>query len=410
MPPGHDRLRHGRVLGGISPAPCGTWCAPSRAGNASSSRARAGTCCRGSPSRTPRRRRAGWGRATRPRGARGGRRPVQPGGRGRSRGRRLGNADHALPPPLRGGRRGAGARRRERDGFDPAAAASPRSRRSSASVVSTTARSKRRASPVTSRVKIAYYQASWARRIESQLRDGTAPTEVRGPVHAVRIGDGVIVTGPGETFTEYGIAVKERSRGAPTLYSGYTNEILGYLPTANEYQYGGYEAGYGYKSVGLPSLFDPSVEQIFVETGVRLAERLFPEAEPWDAAAGWLATRPGAEAVLGPRSSTRPRSSPRRCREPGEDRRDRGRLLGLVPVPPVLPRPRRGRARRRGPARTHRARRLPPRVRARGVHELGPRAARGRRRRRGRLLAAQPASRARGRRARGLWTCSSKSR
>ena len=146
-----------------------------------------------------------------------------------------------------------------------------------------------RASGDRGRVKVAYYQASWARRIESQLRDGTVPTEVHGPVHAVRIGDGVIVTGPGETFTEYGIAVKERSPGKPTLYAGYTNEILGYLPTANEYQHGGYEAGYGYKSVGLPSLFDPSVEQILVETGVRLAERLFPEAEPWDEAKGWLA-------------------------------------------------------------------------------------------------------------------------
>jgi neutral ceramidase len=146
-----------------------------------------------------------------------------------------------------------------------------------------------RASGNRGRVKVAYYHASWARRIESQLRDGTAPAEVRGPVHAVRVGEGVIVTGPGETFTEYGIAVKERSPGAPTLYAGYTNEILGYLPTANEYQYGGYEAGYGYKSVGLPSLFDPSVERILVETGVRLAERLFPEAEPWDEAEGWLA-------------------------------------------------------------------------------------------------------------------------
>jgi len=138
-------------------------------------------------------------------------------------------------------------------------------------------------------IKIAFYHASWARKVEAQLRDGTAPTEVRGPVHAVRIGDGVIVTGPGETFTEYGIAVKERSPGAPTLYAGYTNEILGYLPTAAEYAFGGYEAGYGYKSVGLPSLFDPSVERILVETGVRLAESLFPDAEPWDDADGWVA-------------------------------------------------------------------------------------------------------------------------
>jgi neutral ceramidase len=146
-----------------------------------------------------------------------------------------------------------------------------------------------RASGDRGRVKLAHYQAAWAQRIETQLRDGTAPTEVRGPVHAVRIGDGVIVTGPGETFTEYGIAVKERAPGAPTLYAGYTNEILGYLPTAAEYPHGGYEAGYGYKSVGLPSLFDPSVEQILVETGVRLAERLFPEATPWDAEEGWTA-------------------------------------------------------------------------------------------------------------------------
>ena len=146
-----------------------------------------------------------------------------------------------------------------------------------------------RASGDRGRVKLAYYQAAWARRIEAQLREGTAPTKVDGPVHAVRIGDGVIVTGPGETFSEYGIAVKERSPGAPTLYAGYTNEIIGYLPTANEYQYGGYEAGYGYKSVGLPSLFDPSVERICVEKGVRLAEQLFPESTPWDAAEGWLA-------------------------------------------------------------------------------------------------------------------------
>jgi hypothetical protein len=144
-----------------------------------------------------------------------------------------------------------------------------------------------RASGDAGRVKVAYYNAAWARKIEAGLRDGSTPSEVTAPIHAVRIGDGAIVTGPGETFTEYGIAIKQRSPGAPTLYAGYTNEIIGYLPTADEYQYGGYEAGYGYKSAGLPSLFDPSVEQICVETGVRLAERLFPEAEPWDGARGW---------------------------------------------------------------------------------------------------------------------------
>jgi hypothetical protein len=139
-------------------------------------------------------------------------------------------------------------------------------------------------------IKVAYYWDAWAKLIAQQLRDGTAPTELTAPIHAVRIGDGAIVTGPGETFAEYGMAVKERSPATPTLYAGYTNALLGYLPTANEYQYGGYEAGYGHKGAGLPSLFDPSVERICVETGVRLVERLFPDATPWDERAGWVAS------------------------------------------------------------------------------------------------------------------------
>lgn len=142
------------------------------------------------------------------------------------------------------------------------------------------------------KIKVAYYHAGWARKIEAQLQAGTAPTAVGGRVNAVRIGDGVIVTGPGETFTEYGIAVKNRSPGKPTLYAGYTNGAIGYLPTANEYQFGGYEAGYGYKSAGLPSLFDPSVERLLVEAGVRLAERLFPDAQPWVESANWTALGP----------------------------------------------------------------------------------------------------------------------
>jgi hypothetical protein len=135
-------------------------------------------------------------------------------------------------------------------------------------------------------VKVAYFRVDWARRIEEQLRAGTAPTEVTGPVHAVRIGDGVIVTGPGETFTEYGVAVKERSPGRPTIYAGYTNGLIGYFSTAAEYEFGGYESGYAYMSVGLPSLFDPRVEEILVSSGVRLAETLFPDHEPWDSGRG----------------------------------------------------------------------------------------------------------------------------
>jgi hypothetical protein len=140
------------------------------------------------------------------------------------------------------------------------------------------------------RARVAFYHAGWARRIERQLLDGTAPTYNEGRIHAVRIGDGVIATGPGETFTEIGMAVKERGPGRPTLYCGYTNGLVSYFPTAAEYRYGGYEADYGCRSVGNPSHVAPECERILVENGVRAAESLFPDARPWDGARGWAAS------------------------------------------------------------------------------------------------------------------------
>src|SRR5262249_40396824 len=125
---------------------------------------------------------------------------------------------------------------------------------------------------------------------EQALLDGSAPTFNEGRIHALRIGDGVIATGPGETFSEIGMAVKERGPGRPTLYCGYTNGLVSYFPTAAEYAYGGYEADYGCRSVGNPSHVAPECEQILVETAVRCAERLFPDADPWPTERGWTAT------------------------------------------------------------------------------------------------------------------------
>lgn len=138
--------------------------------------------------------------------------------------------------------------------------------------------------------RIAWWHLAWARKTEQALLDGSAATSREGRIHAIRIGDGVIVSGPGEVFSEIGMAVKERSPGRPTLYAGFTNGLIAYFPTAAEYAYGGYEADYSCRGHGNPSHVAPECEQILVETGVRAAEELFPEAEPWDAVRGWTAT------------------------------------------------------------------------------------------------------------------------
>jgi neutral ceramidase len=121
------------------------------------------------------------------------------------------------------------------------------------------------------------YTTRWAEQTEEQLRERRAPTSVEGLLSAVRIGDGAIVSAPGEIFSEIGLAVKERSPADVTLYAGYTNGIISYFPTADEYPFGGYEPGYGNRTFGLPAQVEPVCERILVETGARLASALFPE-------------------------------------------------------------------------------------------------------------------------------------
>jgi neutral ceramidase len=134
-----------------------------------------------------------------------------------------------------------------------------------------------------------FHGANWARRTEAEIAAGSPRRRVRGPVCALRIGDAAIVTGPGEIFTEIGLAVKERSPADVTFYAGYSNGCVSYLPTAAEYPLGGYEPTYGNKTYGLPAQVAPDTERLLVEAGVRLVCSLFPERKP-PRVDGWLAT------------------------------------------------------------------------------------------------------------------------
>jgi hypothetical protein len=134
-----------------------------------------------------------------------------------------------------------------------------------------------------------FHGLNWARRTQRELESGSPRTSVKGAVTAIRIGDAAIVSGPGEIFTEIGLAVKERSPADVTFYAGYSNGCISYMPTAAEYPLGGYEPTYGHKTYGLPAQVAPETERLLVETGVRLAVSLFPEREP-PRVEGWLAT------------------------------------------------------------------------------------------------------------------------
>lgn len=127
------------------------------------------------------------------------------------------------------------------------------------------------------------YDLLWAERTEQMILDGTAPTSVAGPVHALRIGDGAIVTGPGEIFSEIGLSVRERSPAEVTLYAGYTNGLVSYFPAATAYPHGGYEPGFGNRSFALPAQVTPECDGLLVRAGLDALGRCFPERAASDA-------------------------------------------------------------------------------------------------------------------------------
>ena len=92
------------------------------------------------------------------------------------------------------------------------------------------------------------YHRKWAHVILDDVRGGELPSSVEAPMSAIRIGEGAIVTAPGELFTELGWAIKTRSPALPTLVAGYTNGAVGYLPTPEAYVEGGYEPAYSNRS------------------------------------------------------------------------------------------------------------------------------------------------------------------
>lgn len=122
------------------------------------------------------------------------------------------------------------------------------------------------------------YHLNWLRAmLDHDDLDGWRSSE--GEIWAMRIGDCAIVGTPGEVFSEIGAEVRARSSFATTLFAGYCQGMLGYISTAAEYPFGGYEPSVAQRGYGHPAPFDPSVERIIVETSLELLNELAEEVK-----------------------------------------------------------------------------------------------------------------------------------
>jgi neutral ceramidase len=78
---------------------------------------------------------------------------------------------------------------------------------------------------------------------------------------------------PGEPFLATTEAIASAVKG-PVLVTGYTNGCPGYFPTADEYDFGGYEVEDAHRYYGMPAPFAPGSAEALIQAALELMGEL----------------------------------------------------------------------------------------------------------------------------------------
>ena len=119
------------------------------------------------------------------------------------------------------------------------------------------------------------YLARRAKRLLEQLDQGKEfPSSYQYPVQVWKLGDDQLwIALGGEVVVEYALKCKEIF-GPNTWVAGYSNDVMGYIPSDRVQAEGGYEAA-AFDVYGLPSRgWAPGVERRVIETVQKLVKQL----------------------------------------------------------------------------------------------------------------------------------------
>ncbi|NIA59403.1 alkaline ceramidase [Bacillus pacificus] len=81
----------------------------------------------------------------------------------------------------------------------------------------------------------------WLTIVLEKCKQGTRQLRINLEVQLFQVNDGMFSGIPMEPFSETALKVKERLQNELAFFDGYTNGYIGYLPTKEEFAYGGYE-------------------------------------------------------------------------------------------------------------------------------------------------------------------------
>jgi hypothetical protein len=93
-------------------------------------------------------------------------------------------------------------------------------------------------------------------------------------VQAFRLGECALLAHAAETFSEIGHAIKRGSPLEETLFAGYSNGCVGYIPTAEAHALGGYEVEVAPLAYRMSGLFDPRCEELVTRRSLEVLEAL----------------------------------------------------------------------------------------------------------------------------------------
>ena len=119
-------------------------------------------------------------------------------------------------------------------------------------------------------VHVAQRLVDWSKLVLATIDAGNEPVTRELQCWAFRIDDIAIVAVNGEPFAELALEVKRRSPIAHTLFLGYSNGCLGYLPTPEAFDEGGMEVNESYQNYMLPVPFTREWGPAVVDTSLEL--------------------------------------------------------------------------------------------------------------------------------------------
>ena len=118
------------------------------------------------------------------------------------------------------------------------------------------------------------YLQRWATRTLAEMKQGKPfITSYSYPLQIWKLGDQPLFSFGGELVIEYAIECKKRF-GLDIFVMGYSNDVMGYIPSATILKEGGYEGASSQMVYGLPSVWDASVPELIYEEIDKLAQQI----------------------------------------------------------------------------------------------------------------------------------------